>query len=234
MTDIISSKEFKELVRTETKPVLIDVFGAGCAPCAWMSPVIDALAEDLKDEARIVKLDRDEARANGGNHNPLVKFLADNKVQGIPAMLLFDKGEFKGALMGGPHAKADVRGWMEKKLGSAFNAAAAPKTRARYGIVVDNLPEDMNKMWDVAGDLYDKVTAAALPFFATDDARGVSMGPIDADKKFRGVFVDMTAEAAQALANSLPGETLIDAGGKRVEPASKPKTPFFCVDDPAP
>ena len=234
MTDIIPSKDFKDLIGTETKPVLIDVFGAGCAPCVWMSPVIDALAEDLKDEARIVKLDRDEARANGGKDNPVVKFLADNKIQGIPAMLLFDKGELKGALMGGPHAKAEVRGWMEKKLGSAFNAAAAPKTLARYGIVIDNLPEDMNKMWDAAGDLYDKVTTAALPFFATDDARGVSMGPIDADKKLRGVCVDMTAEAAQAVATALPEEKLVDASGKRVEPAQKPKTPFFCVDDPAP
>jgi thioredoxin 1 len=234
MADIVPSKDFKELIRTETKPVLIDVFGAGCEPCVWMSPVIDALAEDLKDEARIVKLDRDEARANGGAHNPVVKFIADNKIQGIPAMLLFDKGEFKGALMGGPRAKSNVREWMEKKLGHAFNTAAAPKTVAKYGIVVDNLPEDMNKMFEVAGDLYNKVSTAVIGFYATDDVRGVGVGPIDAAKTLRGVSVDMTAAAAQALADALPGEKLIDGSGKRIEPAQKPKTPFFCVDDPAP
>ncbi len=232
MADIIPSKIFDAIVRDEKKPMLIDVFGAGCAPCVWMSPVIDALAEDLKGEARIVKLDRDEARANGGDSNPAVRFMADNRIQGIPAMMLFDQGELKGVMMGGPRSKGAVREWMEKKLGKAFSAAAAPKTVARYGIVVDNMPEDRNQMWDVAGDMYDKVTEAALPFFASDDVRGVSMGPIDPAKTLHGISIDMTAEAAQAIANALPGEKLVDASGKRVTPT--PQSPFFCADGPTP
>lgn len=117
MAEIISSLKFEELVRDEKLPLLIDVYGAGCAPCAEIAPVIDELAQELKGRVRIVKLDRDEARQNGGEQNPALRFIAEQGIRGIPALMLFEEGEYKGVLMGGPRPRSNILEWMEETLG---------------------------------------------------------------------------------------------------------------------
>ncbi|MBI3440518.1 MAG: hypothetical protein HY052_01730 [Proteobacteria bacterium] len=117
MANIISSLTFEDLVHTEKRPILIDVYHIRCQPCLQMAPTIDAMAAEFLAVLKIVKLDRDEADANGGTQNPLIKFLAKQGIQGVPALLLFEGGEFKGVLMGGPRPRSNILEWLEKTLG---------------------------------------------------------------------------------------------------------------------
>ncbi len=51
-----------EVLQSEV-PVLVDFWAPWCGPCRMMSRIIDELAAELGDRARVVKLNIDEARA---------------------------------------------------------------------------------------------------------------------------------------------------------------------------
>jgi thiol-disulfide isomerase/thioredoxin len=131
MTEIVSSTKFEDLIRDTKTPLLVDVYADWCPPCRAIAPSVKALGEDLEGQALIVKINRDEASQNGGDKNAVIKFMADNGIRGIPALLLFDQGEFKGVLMGGPRSKENIQEWMEETLGRSFNPAPDSKPAPR-------------------------------------------------------------------------------------------------------
>jgi thioredoxin 1 len=73
---------FNELVNSET-PVLVDFFAVWCGPCKMMSPILEDVAARVGDKARIIKVDVDK--------NP--QAAAAFKVQGVPTLIIFKKGQ---------------------------------------------------------------------------------------------------------------------------------------------
>lgn len=67
------------------KPVLVDFYAEWCQPCKMMAPVLQDVARQVGDNARILKIDVDK--------NP--KAVALYKAQGVPTLLIFKDGAIK-------------------------------------------------------------------------------------------------------------------------------------------
>ncbi len=81
---------FEAEVKKADGVVLVDFFATWCGPCKMMAPVIEELAEEYKDKARIGKLDVDENN----------KAASEYGVQSIPTLILFKDGEEADRMIG--------------------------------------------------------------------------------------------------------------------------------------
>ncbi len=81
---------FENLVLQSEKPVLVDFWAPWCGPCRAMGPAVDAVAEKLSAQARVVKVNVDENPAMSAKYN----------VRGIPTLILFKDGKESGRLVG--------------------------------------------------------------------------------------------------------------------------------------
>lgn len=79
----LKKHNFEEIVMNTDKPVLIDFWAAWCGPCRMQSPVIEELADELKDEAVVAKLNVDE--------NP--ELARQFSVMSIPTLVLIKNGK---------------------------------------------------------------------------------------------------------------------------------------------
>lgn len=86
---IQNETEFDELISAESL-VVIDCTATWCGPCKLIAPLIDQLAEEYGDRAKVLKLDLD---AN--------KFVAKRYgIRSIPAVMFFNQGEVAETIVG--------------------------------------------------------------------------------------------------------------------------------------
>lgn len=85
---VINSNEFNELMKE--KAVLVDFFATWCGPCKMLSPVLEGVAEKMKDKVTIVKVDVDRSP----------DLAAKFGVMSVPTMIMFKNGRQVDAFSG--------------------------------------------------------------------------------------------------------------------------------------
>jgi len=92
-----------EVLKSET-PVIVDFWAEWCGPCHAVSPVLEKIAEERKDQIKLVKVNIDEEQSLSIKYG----------VMSIPTMILFKEGEPAAAAVG-----AQPKSALERSLGLA-------------------------------------------------------------------------------------------------------------------
>lgn len=90
MAIVLNEQNFEKEVLKADLPVLVDFYADWCGPCKMLSPIIEELAEELKDKVKMAKLDIDQ------NKEITVKY----GVMSVPTMILFKDGKEEKRIVG--------------------------------------------------------------------------------------------------------------------------------------
>lgn len=88
-TFIQNETEFDSLLKSESL-LVVDCSATWCGPCKLVAPLIDKLADDYRDRAKVFKLDLD-------SNKPVAKRFG---IRSIPAVMVFKQGELIETLVG--------------------------------------------------------------------------------------------------------------------------------------
>lgn len=99
---------FDEVVLQSDRPVLVDFWAAWCGPCKALAPIIDELATEYGDKAKVGKVDTD------ANREISVRF----SVSAIPTVILFNKGEIIQKFVG-LRGKKEFQVALDRLVGAA-------------------------------------------------------------------------------------------------------------------
>lgn len=90
MAKVINTSEFRSSVESSKGVVVVDFFATWCGPCNMLAPVFEELGEEMKDEARFLKIDIDQS----------LEIAQQFDVSTVPTMIIFKDGEAVERLVG--------------------------------------------------------------------------------------------------------------------------------------
>lgn len=95
-------------LRSGDIPVLLDVWAPWCGPCRVMAPMFERAASVLEPAVRLLKLNADTAP----------ELMSRYGIQGIPTLMLFDRGRLVDKQAGVMDA-AGIAKWARSRLAGA-------------------------------------------------------------------------------------------------------------------
>jgi thioredoxin 1 len=99
----LTDKNFDDEVLKADVPVLVDFWAPWCGPCQMMIPILEDLAKEIADKAKIAKLNVDE--------NP--DKAQEYSIMSIPAIKIFKGGKIIHELVG-VQTKDTLKTYLEK------------------------------------------------------------------------------------------------------------------------
>ncbi|QTN33138.1 thioredoxin [Akkermansiaceae bacterium] len=99
MATNLTESNFNSEVIESDQPVLVDFWAEWCGPCKMIGPVLDQLSAELEGQAKIGKVNVDEARDLAVKYN----------VRSIPLLLFFKNGEVKDQIVGASVTKEQLK-----------------------------------------------------------------------------------------------------------------------------
>lgn len=99
MAQSFTQDNFQTEVIDSDQPVLVDFWAEWCGPCKMIGPIIDQVSDELAGQAKVGKVNVDEARELAVKYN----------VRSIPLLLFFKNGEVKDQIVGASVTKEQLK-----------------------------------------------------------------------------------------------------------------------------
>lgn len=110
MSIILTDENFEKEVQAIGKPTLVDFFATWCEPCSVLAPILEKVADDLKEKIVLVKANIDELPQTAQ------KFEIDR----IPTVVLFEEGKPISSFVG-LMPENDIKKWLDEALETSNN-----------------------------------------------------------------------------------------------------------------
>ena len=104
---IISDDSFDSEVLASEKPVIVDFWAEWCGPCKQVSAHFEALADELGDKVKVVKLNIDDNPLTSGRFG----------VRGLPTFMIFQDGKVTATHLGAM-SKTRMVEWLKESAPS--------------------------------------------------------------------------------------------------------------------
>ena len=86
----LTDATFDETVNNSEVPVLVDFWAPWCGPCKMLGPIIEEIAGEFGEKAKVCKVNTDDHRESA----------VEYAITSIPTVILFNKGQVEKKWVG--------------------------------------------------------------------------------------------------------------------------------------
>src|SRR5438309_3826948 len=106
----VNDGNFAKIVLGATGPVLVDFWAEWCGPCRTLAPIVEAIAEQYGDAARVYKLNVDDSPAVAQRYG----------IHAIPTLILLQDGAEKDRILG-LASQEEISSMIDRYIRAALN-----------------------------------------------------------------------------------------------------------------